>query len=104
MPQDLLWAEYVKRVAPGKTQGEIAALAGIDQTGVSRWLSGQSVPRIESIIKFARNLNRPPLEALVAAGYITPEEAGISPDLQISIRALPTDELLAEIRRRVSDR
>lgn len=104
MAHDLLWAEYVKRIAPGKNQTEIAALAGIDQTGVSRWLSGQSVPRVESVIRFARNMGRPPIEALVAAGYITPEEAGVSPSLQISVRELPTDELLAEIRRRVSDR
>ncbi|MBU3749663.1 MAG: helix-turn-helix transcriptional regulator [Mycobacterium sp.] len=99
-----LWGEYVKRVTPGKTQSEIAALAGIDQTGVSRWLNGLSTPRVDSVIRFARNLNRPPLEALVAAGYITREEAGIPPGLQISVRELPTDELLAEIRRRVSDR
>lgn len=98
-----MWAEYVKRVAPGKTQSELAALAGVDQTGISRWLSGQSVPRVESIIRFARRLGRPPLEALIAAGYITPAEAGISPDIRISIRELPTDELLAEIRRRVND-
>lgn len=104
MGQDRLWAEYVRRVAPGKTQAEIAALAGIDQTGVSRWLSGQSVPRVESIIRFARSLGRSPIEALVAAGYITPTEAGMSPDLRISLRELPTDELLAEIRRRVSER
>ncbi len=103
MPHNYLWAEYVKRVAPDKTQTEIAALAGVDQTGVSRWLSGQSVPRVDSVIRFARSLGRAPLEALVAAGYITPEEAGVKPHLEISIRDLPTDVLLAEIRRRVSD-
>lgn len=104
MAQRGLWGEYIKRVTPGKTQVEIAYLAGVDQTGVSRWLSGTSVPRAESVIRFARTLGRPPVEALIAAGYITPEEAGISPELQISIRELPTDELLAEIRRRVDDR
>lgn len=99
-----MWAEYVKRVAPGKTQTEIASLAGIDQTGVSRWLNGQSVPRVESVITFARSLGRSPIEGLVAAGYLNPDEAGIAPDLQISVRELPTEELLAEIRRRVGDR
>ena len=99
-----LWAEYVQRLTPGKTQAEIAALAGIAQTGVSRWLSGQSAPRVDSVIRLARNLGRSPIEALVAAGYLTAEEAGIRPDLHISIREFATDELLAEIRRRVSDR
>lgn len=104
MADSALWAEYVKRVAPSKTQTDIAALAGVDQTGVSRWLSGQTVPRVDSVIRFARNVGRSPIEALVAAGYLTPEEAGLSPSLQISVRELPTEELLAEIRRRVSDR
>jgi transcriptional regulator with XRE-family HTH domain len=101
---EYLWAEYVRRVAPDKAQTEIAALAGVDQTGVSRWLSGQSVPRVESVIRFARSLGRAPIEGLVAAGYITPEEAGAKPDLEISIRDLPTEALLAEIRRRVGER
>lgn len=99
-----MWAEYVQRVAPGKNQSEIAELAGVDQTGVSRWLSGRTVPRVESVIRFARSLGRSPVEAMVAAGYITPAEAGIEPSLQISIRDLPTEGLLAEIRRRVADR
>jgi transcriptional regulator with XRE-family HTH domain len=84
------------------TQVEIAATAGIDQTGVSRWLSGRSVPRIESVIRFARNLDRSPIEALVAAGYLTAEEAGVDPELEVSVRDLATDDLLAELRRRVT--
>jgi transcriptional regulator with XRE-family HTH domain len=104
MTQASMWAEYVKRVAPGRNQAEIAELAGVDQTGVSRWLSGRTAPRVESVIRFARSLGRSPVEALVAAGYITPEEAGMAPDLQISSRDLATEELLAEVRRRVRDR
>jgi transcriptional regulator with XRE-family HTH domain len=99
-----LWAEYVRRVTPGMTQAEVAGVAGIDQTGVSRWLAGSSIPRVETAIRFARNLGRSPVEALVASGYITAAEAGVSPQLQISVRDLATDELLTEVRRRVSDR
>ncbi len=102
MVQVLSWAEYVKRVTPGMTQTEVAELAGIDQTGVSRWLAGRSVPRIETVIRFARHLGRSPIEAMVAAGYITAAEAGLDPMLEVSVRDLPTDELLAEIRRRVA--
>lgn len=99
-----LWAEYVKRVTPGMTQADIAAAADIDQTGVSRWLNGRTVPRMESVTRFARALGRSPVEALAAAGYITLEEAGLKPDLVISIRELATDDLVAEIRRRILDR
>jgi len=104
MSKGLSWAEYVKRVAPGAIQAEIAELAGIDQTGVSRWLAGRTVPRVESVIRFARNLQRSPIEALVAAGYLTVAEAGLDPMLEVSVRDIPTDELLAEIRRRVAQR
>jgi transcriptional regulator with XRE-family HTH domain len=103
MGQPLAWAEYVRRVTPGMTQAEIADVAGVDQAGVSRWLGGRSVPRIETAIRFARNLGRSPVEVLVAAGYLTAAEAGINPNLQISVRGLDTDVLLAEIRRRVEE-
>lgn len=104
VPPESMWGEYVKRVAPGMTQSGIAGIARVDQTVVSRWLSGRSIPRVESVIQFARSAGRSPIEAMVAAGYITSEEAGMTPGLQISIRELATDELLAEIRRRVTDR
>lgn len=100
----LSWAEYVKRITPSMTQSDIAAKAGVNQTVVSRWLSGRSAPRVESLIRLTRALGRSPVEALVAAGYITADEAGLRPNLQISVREIPTDDLLNEIRRRVSSR
>ena len=81
---------------------QIAALAGVDQTGVSRWLNGTNVPRAEAVIKLARALQRSPVEALVAAGHITLTEVGLKPDLKSAIRELSDDQLIAEIRRRIS--
>lgn len=98
------WAEYVQRVTPGLTQTQIAALAGVDQTGVSRWLNGSSVPRAEAVIRFARSLQRSPVEALMAAGHLSPAEVGLKPDLKPSTRGLSNDQLIAEVRRRIAER
>ena len=98
------WAEYVQRVTPGMTQTQIAALAGVDQTGVSRWLHGSNVPRAEAVIKFARALQRSPIEALMAAGHLSPAEVGLKADLKPSTRGLSNDQLIAEIRRRIAER
>jgi transcriptional regulator with XRE-family HTH domain len=86
------------------TQTQIAALAGVDQTGVSRWLHGSNVPRAESVIKLARALRRSPIEALLAAGHLSIEEVGLKPDLKPSTRELSNDQVIAEIRRRITER
>lgn len=68
------WADYVKQHAPGQTQGQIAALAGISQSTVNRWLSGSIQPTASAVVAFARAYHRPPVEALIAAGVLSPAE------------------------------
>lgn len=95
------WAEYVRRVTRSMSQTEIANRSGVAQTAISRWLRGDTgAPRAESVVAFARAIGKPPLEALIAAGYLEPREAGDTASVQSSIREFTTDELLNELRRR----
>lgn len=95
------WAEYVRRVTRSMSQTEIAEKSGVAQTAVGRWLRGDTgAPRAESVVAFARAVGKPPIEALIAAGYLEPDEACGIASVQSSIRDFTTDELLNEVRRR----
>lgn len=84
------------------SQTEIAEKTGVAQTAIGRWLRGDTgVPRAESVVAFAKAVGRPAVEALIAAGYLEPCDAGQPVNVvQQSIRDFSTDELLDELRRR----
>jgi transcriptional regulator with XRE-family HTH domain len=97
------WAEYLQRVTRGVERKDIAAAAGIDVSGISRWITGSNRPDAERVVRFARAFHRPPLEALVAAGYLEPEEVNAEV-VCVDVRAMPTEELMAELSRRLAQR
>lgn len=94
------WSEYVARVIQGKNQSQIAYATGVNQTAIGRWLRGDNTPRADLVVEFARALNLEPLAALVAAGYITAEEAGANVIVRAPLADYSIDELLTEIRDR----
>lgn len=101
MTQHENWAEYVRRVTRSMTQVRIAKATGVAQTGIGRWMRGETpAPRAESVVQFARALDEQPLEALIAAGYLTLDEAKIDTTVRPSIASFSTDELFEELRKR----
>lgn len=97
------WAEYVRRVTADLTQIKAAELAGVNASVISRWVRGDTeAPRAESVVAFARALRRPPVEALVAAGYLAASEAKHSIEIRTPISDYSDVELLDELRRRAS--
>lgn len=93
------WWEYVHKHADGGTNVAIAAKVGITPSSVGRWGKG-SRPDPEQAAAFAKAYNRPVLEAFVAAGFLTPEEAGEVPAAEPSLDELSNRDLLAELTRR----
>lgn len=95
------WAGYVRRVTAGMTQVQASDTTGVAQTAISRWLrGGTDAPRAEYVVAFARALGQNPVEALIAAGYLTKQEAGV-PASRSPISDYSNDELLEELGRRV---
>lgn len=45
------------RKKSGKTQDELATVIGVDRTTVTKWETGQSVPRLPMLKKIAEALN-----------------------------------------------
>jgi transcriptional regulator with XRE-family HTH domain len=97
------WWHYVVTVTGGAAQKDIAAATGIDQSSISRWQRGASTPRAEAVVAFARVYGRSPVEALVAAGYLSSNELGVveMTTLTGDLSGASIDSLLSEIRRRV---
>lgn len=93
------WIEYVGQVAKGDSQAAIGAKAGVDSSTVFRWGKGLA-PKPETVVAFARAYSRPVLEAFVAAGFLTAEDAGERPVGRPDISQFDLDELLAEIRKK----
>ena len=95
------WQEYVRRHAEGRTQVQLALKSETTQTTLSRWLAGHTNPDAENAIRFARAVGDPPVLALVAAGYLTAEEAKVRPIAAPSYDQLTDDELLRILRERL---
>jgi transcriptional regulator with XRE-family HTH domain len=97
----MTWSEYVTRVAPG-TKEAIARAIGVSQATVSRWQKSRPDPA--NVAAFARAYGRPVLEAFIAAEFLTPVEAGVSPgSVMPSMRDLSDGDLLKEIERRMKE-
>lgn len=97
------WWRYVVTVTGNATQSEIAGATGIDQSTISRWQRGTSTPRAEAVVSFARAYARSPVEALVAADYLTSEDMGVveMTTLTGDLTRVSSESLLSELRRRL---
>lgn len=100
------WSDYVRRVVGTDRQTEVARKTGIDQTTISRWLrpseGGSTRISSQNVARFARGYGIPVLDAFVAAGFLTAEEAGIK-GKPIDIALVDSADLIAELQRRISD-
>ncbi len=95
------WWAYVQQRTTGATQKAISEETGIEQTVLSRWKLGRNRPDAQNVIQFARAMGRPPMEALVAAGYLGSQEVGEVVEVAMSATDLAVDDLIEEMRRRI---
>lgn len=74
-----MWGSYLAEVVDVRHVGqeELAVMLGTSQGSVSRWLTGRKVPTEPArVVRAAQGLGRPVLEAFVAAGMLSAEDAG----------------------------
>lgn len=93
------WYEYVERVGTGMSQAAIGERLGVTQGTVNRWR--HSEPKPATVRAFARAFNRPVLEAFVAAGFLSEEEADLR-EIPVDLLHLDDDDLIREVRRRMT--
>ncbi len=83
----------------GLTQAELARRSGLAESMVSRWLRGLNQPDVPNLRRVRPVLGVPMLELIVAAGYLTLEEAELqdAPEPPAPVRVgLPTDGLTGD--------
>lgn len=97
--EGVTWWAYVRQHQGADTNAATGVKIGISGSAVGRWKS--STPDPPQVAAFARSYGRPVLEAFVAAGYLTPEEANERPSARPSLAQLSDDDLLEEVRRRM---
>jgi transcriptional regulator with XRE-family HTH domain len=94
---DMTWPEYLRALS--NNQSAIARAAGVNTGTVSRWVSGQSLPKAEQVINVARAFDESPLAALVAAGYLDDAEipSGMVMPRMLQLRRFSDVELAKEV-------
>jgi transcriptional regulator with XRE-family HTH domain len=105
------WWDYVQQVSEGASQVDIAKKVDISSATVSRWKTNAAAGDPAPVAAFARAYGRPVLEAFVAAGFLTAEEAGVTQiqipdDLTLQDAKVLLDQLqrlIAEVARRIPD-
>lgn len=94
------WWTYLSQLMGDETATEAAKKSGISSSNFTRWKKGAKADP-DFVVKIARAYNANVLDALVAAEFITAEEAksGIGTDNRLgeSMRAMETSAAIADV-------
>ena len=93
------WINYVSSIAGDDSPSTIAKKINAYPSTVTRW--GKTQPSPEAVVAFARAYSRPVIEAILAAGWITEEEARLR-TRKSNASDLNNQELINELQRRLA--
>lgn len=94
------WSEYVSTVTHGVGIDAAGARVGISGSTISRWRSGKAAPRNPAeAAALAVAFGADVLDAFVAAGFLSPEEA--RRPATMDLKAVPARALADEVKRRL---
>jgi hypothetical protein len=100
---DGAWAQFVKRHRNGETNKDVSRKVGADASTVGRWVKGQTEATPQQAINFARAYGLHPVEALVAAGHLSPSdvEGRVTIETSATLEAFSTRALISEVSDRL---
>lgn len=101
-----LWQQWVSDQMSRhgwETQAEVARASGLPPASISQWLNPKrrQQPSVKNCRVAARAFGVSILRALVAAEHITPEEAGMQPSNETTLKGAQTREIMLELQLRV---
>lgn len=103
--EPMTWRQYLETLTAGESASAVARRIGVDQSTVSRWRRGTTGGvTAERAAELARAYGRPVLEALVAAGFLSPDEAGTAPAPRPTLEPFSDHDLAAALEGRLRER
>lgn len=95
----MTWWAYVQTWCGQDNPTDIGRKIGIAGPTVHRW--NRSEPKPDSVRAFADAYGRPVIEAFIAAGFLTPEQAAATVILQ-GVDSITDEQILAELGARLA--
>lgn len=103
MPELTGWAAFVANVAETENTNEIAKTTGINQSTIYRWLHAQGEPKPVHAARFAQTYGVDVLLAFVAAGWITDEQAKVTPEIVRPVEHMTVEGIAVQVNRLVTE-
>jgi hypothetical protein len=95
------WSTYLRELTRGEPQDAVGRKAGVNGSTVYRWRHGSRPGRPAEVAALAVAYGGNVLEAFVAAGYLTPEQAGMPPQSPPDWTTVSNEELLEQVAARL---
>jgi len=104
MPVINSWSRYIASTCGSDLNTTIARKVGVDPVTISRWRTGSHSPKPHQVVDYARAYGQSPISALIAAEYLTDNEAGLPITVQVkTLSDYPSVELARELAARLAD-
>lgn len=99
------WAGWLQRALDQRDwkPSELTKRSGgaISSSQLTRWLAGDYLPKLDAIRAVCAVLGVPPVEGMIAAGHLVPEDVGATITGSWQIHEVSNPELLGELARRL---
>jgi DNA-binding transcriptional regulator YdaS (Cro superfamily) len=95
------WSAYVRRLTGDEPQDQVGRKVGLNGSTINRWRNGSRPGKPGEVAALAVAYGGNVLEAFVAAGFLTPEQAGVPPKARPDWTAVSNEELLEQVAARL---
>jgi hypothetical protein len=95
------WPAYVRALTGDEPQDSVGKKVGLNGSTINRWRNGSRPGNPAEVAALAVAYGGNVLEAFVAAGYLTAEQAGVPPKARPDWSAVSNRELLEQLAARL---
>jgi DNA-binding transcriptional regulator YdaS (Cro superfamily) len=96
------WSSYVRNIARDEPQDVVGRKIGVNGSTINRWRNGSRPGKPAEVAALAAVYGGNVLEAFVAAGFLTPEQAKVPPKARPDWDSVSDDELLEQVATRLA--
>jgi hypothetical protein len=95
------WPKYVRDLTGDEPQDSVGRRIGLNGSTINRWRNGSRPGNPAEVAALATAYGGNVLEAFVAAGYLTAEQAGVPPRAMPDWSSVTNKELLEQVAARL---